>query len=245
MRTMRKMGRGLVVVVLGLALCWAGQAGCTTNLNASNTNLATCTTDLNACNAALAAAQQFPATGQTTCWDSSGSVITCAGTGQDGDIKAGAALSYTDNLDGTITDNNTGLMWAKKSEDGTIHDKDNTYTWADAFAVHIAGLNAGTGFAGYTDWRLPNVKELQSIVNYENVNPAVSPEFNNLCAAPCTVLTCSCTVQSNHWASSSYAARPADAWSVNFGGGGVFVGAGGPTGNKSNFLFVRAVRGGL
>ncbi len=69
----------------------------------------------------------FPATGQTTCWNSAGTVIACAGTGQDGDIRAGATLSYTDNGDGTITDNNTGLMWEKKSRDGSvntnIHDR--------------------------------------------------------------------------------------------------------------------------
>src|SRR5213076_3053147 len=73
--------------------------------------------------------QAFPATGQTTCWDSSGNVIPCAGTGQDGDIQAGAPLSYTDNGDGTITDDNTGLMWEKQSQDLSIHDVRNTYTW--------------------------------------------------------------------------------------------------------------------
>ena len=56
------------------------------------------------------------------------------------------------NGDGTITGNNTKLMWAKKSDDGTIHDKDNSYTWANAFAVHIATLNS-TNFAGHNDWR--------------------------------------------------------------------------------------------
>ncbi len=184
--------------------------------------------------------QQFPATGQTTCWNSTGTVITCPGTGQDGDIKAGAALSYTDNGDGTITDNNTGLMWAKKDDNNAapLHYQDTLYTWADAFAVHIAGLNAGA-FATYTDWRLPNVKELQSIVNYENVNPAVSPAFNTGCAASCTVLTCSCTVASFYWASSSFANGPAFAWGVFFSDGSV------DTGNKSVILvFVRAVRGG-
>jgi hypothetical protein len=181
----------------------------------------------------------FPATGQTTCWNSSGAVIACPGTGQDGDIKAGAALSYTDNADGTITDHNTGLMWEKKGDDGTIHDKDNSYTWANAFTVHVAGLNAGAGFAGYTDWRLPNVKELQSIVNYEHVNPAVSPAFNNSCAASCTVLTCSCTVAYNYWSSSSYAYNPPTAWYVNFFVGNV-------NDDFKNFsAYVRAVRGGL
>jgi hypothetical protein len=51
------------------------------------------------------------------------------GTGSDGNLQKGASRAYTDNGDGTITDNTTGLMWEKKSDDGTIHDKDNTYTW--------------------------------------------------------------------------------------------------------------------
>src|SRR5215510_10778276 len=63
----------------------------------------------------------FPATGQTTCWDSSGTLIPCAGTGQDGDTRAGAPLAYTDNGDGTITDDDTGLMWEKQGNaDGTV-----------------------------------------------------------------------------------------------------------------------------
>jgi hypothetical protein len=185
----------------------------------------------------------FLATGQTMCWDSSGAVISCTGTGQDGDIRAGAVLSYTDNGDGTITDNNTGLMWEKKSLEGdtttNIHHRDKTYTWANAFAVHIAGLNAGAGFAGHTDWRLPNVKELQSIVNYENFNPSVSSEFNTSCVARCTVVTCSCTSSSNYWSSSTVAGHPVTAWDVFFFGG--FVGNDG----KGSTGVVRAVRGGL
>src|SRR5919198_2193305 len=46
------------------------------------------------------------------------------------------ALAYVDNGDGTITDSNTGLVWEKKSADGTIHEKDMTYIWSNAFAVH-------------------------------------------------------------------------------------------------------------
>src|SRR2546427_2511051 len=114
----------------------------------------------------------LPATGQTTCGDSSGTVITCAGTGQDGDLQEGAPLAYVDNGDGTVTDVNTGLMWEKLSNDGTVHDKDNTYTWANAFAEHVATLN-DTRFAGRDDWRLPNVRELQSIANYQDLLPAV------------------------------------------------------------------------
>src|SRR4030095_1336400 len=80
-----------------------------------------CAFDTSGCTAPPCPA--FPATGQTTCWDSSGVVIPCAGTGHDGDIQAGATLAYTDNGDGTITDNNTGVMWEKLSDDGSIHDQ--------------------------------------------------------------------------------------------------------------------------
>ena len=86
-------------------------ASCLADLNTCDTNLGTCTSDLTSCNATLAAATRFPATGQTTCWNGSGVAIPCAGTGQDGDTRAGATLSYTDNGDGTITDNNTKLVW--------------------------------------------------------------------------------------------------------------------------------------
>ncbi len=181
----------------------------------------------------------FPATGQARCWNDAGAVVPCAGTGQDGDTRSGAALSYIDNGDGTITDHNTGRMWAKKSDDGTIHDKDTTYTWNEAVSVYIAALNAGGGFAGYTDWRLPNVKELQSIVNYEQTSPAVSSAFNVGCVAGCTVEACSCTAPDDHWSSTTLAAFPTNAFIVEFYGGGV-VGS-----DKSlNLLSVRAVRGG-
>ena len=118
-----------VVAVAAVLVCWAGTAlaqpfpgglpQCQRSLNTCNANLATCTTQLSACQAA---AQQFPATGLTTCSNSTGQFISCAGTGQDGEIQAGGTLSYTDNGNGTITDNNTKLVWEKKSADGTIHD---------------------------------------------------------------------------------------------------------------------------
>jgi hypothetical protein len=181
----------------------------------------------------------FPATGQTTCWDSTGAVIEGGGTGHDGDIRAGAPLSYTDNGDGTITDRNTGLMWEKKSDDGSIHDKDTTYLWADAFVVHVATLNS-TVFAGYTDWRVPNVKELQSIIDYERARPAVDPVFNDSCSPGCTVTTCSCTAASLYWSSTSYAPFPNRAWYVFLTDGYVSFGF-----KDSDDLHVRAVRGGL
>ncbi len=121
----------------------------------------------------LCQSQACPATGQERCWDGFGALIECPGTGQDGEIRAGAALDYMDNEDGTITDLNTGLMWEKKSNDGGLHDKGNTYPWwsttVDAIWDWLDDVNAegGTGFAGYSDWRIPNVKELHSLSDYE------------------------------------------------------------------------------
>ena len=59
---------------------------------------------------------QLPQTGQTKCYDTNGNQIPCAGTGQDGEIQAGVAWPnprFTDNGNGTVTDNLTGLMWTK------------------------------------------------------------------------------------------------------------------------------------
>jgi hypothetical protein len=187
--------------------------------------------------AAAASECEFPATGQTTCWSSSGAVIACPGTGQDGDVRAGRRLRYQDNGNGTITDRVTGLIWEKLSMDGSVHDVKNTYQWHTAFSTHIDGLNAAH-FAGHHDWRLPNVKELESLIDYETFNPAVASAFNTNCTSSCTVLTCSCTGRYGYWSSSSFANGPSIAWSVSFGFGNVAPGA------KSPALFVRAVRGG-
>ncbi len=182
----------------------------------------------------------LPATGQTTCWDSSRNVIPCAGTGQDGELRKGAPLAYVDNGNGTVTDLNTGLVWEKLSDDGTVHDKDNLYTWADAFTAHVATLN-GMSFAGHTDWRLPNVRELQAIVDYQTINPAVASAFNNNCSRGCQATTCSCTASGDYWSSTSSVSDPWNAWYVRFSYGR--VDAFGRTGGKSSAASVRAVRG--
>jgi hypothetical protein len=99
-------------------------------------------------------------------------------------------------------------VWEKKSADGTIHDVNALlYTWDDSFAVHIAGLNAAN-FAGHSDWRLPNVRELESIANYQNFSPAVSPAFNMNCTLGATVLNGSCTAARPYWSSTTNASHP-------------------------------------
>jgi len=184
-------------------------------------------------------------TGQAQCDDGSGTLGTCPGSprGQDGEIKAGAPLTYTDNGNGTISDSVTGLTWEKLSSDGSIHRVDNTYTWANAFSAKIAALNTTPCFAGHCDWRLPNRRELESLVDLGRVTPAVDPAFNTACKPGCTVMTCSCMQPDMpYWSSTSYqdpTAPPGVAWAVdeNVGIVNAF--------DKTNPNHVRAVRGGL
>jgi len=98
------------------------------------------------------------------------------------------AAVLTDNGDGTVTDKVTGLMWQQQN-DGT------TKAWNDALS-YCEGLSLG----GFTDWRLPNVKELRSAASAAKV-----PYF------PGAVYSYS------HWSSTSYVAGLPNVWHVRFG----------------------------
>ena len=81
---------------------------------------------------------------------------------------------FVDNGDGTITDLATGLMWTK-------YDSGFGMTWEEALAW-VQQKNK-ENYLGYNDWRLPNAKELQSIVDYTRSpdttnSPAIDPIFN-------------------------------------------------------------------
>lgn len=226
------------------------------DLATCDSDLATCDSDLATCGGDLAACEALPPaallkTGQTTDY----------GAGSDGNLQKGVAPSYVDNGDGTITDVSTGLMWEKKSDDGTIHDKDNTYNWCADVDVNLTcddGANPMNGtikttfidtlndvggggancFAGYCDWRVPNRREFDSIVNLQNIVPATSPAFSTGCAPGCTVLTCSCTSSTRYWSSTGWRGNPGIAWSVDFFLGDI-------NGDYKTYnTNVRAVRGG-
>jgi hypothetical protein len=216
-------------------------------LNSCQNDLPQCQSDLAACLSSTLPAARLLKTGQGGCYDSNGTGIACAGTGQDGELQKGQVRSYTDNGDGTITDNQTGLTWEKKSDDDSIHDKDAVYTWDNAFSFFIADLNT-TNFAGHNDWRLPNETELQSLIDFGALNPAVDSVFNNNCGPDgsgnpgCLVANCSCTEYQNagYWASTSAAANPVFAWNVFFN-----LGITGQSHKSLETLHVRAVRGGV
>lgn len=79
--------------------------------------------------------------------------------------------NFINNNNGTITDNATGLMW-QQSDDGITRDWQNALSYAENLSL-----------GNHSDWRLPNAKELQSIVDYSRSpsatnSPAIDPMFN-------------------------------------------------------------------
>lgn len=113
----------------------------------------------------------------------------------------------TDPIAGTVTDTRTGLMWKTcvegQSWDGaTCSGTANRHTWATA----LEQAEAST-FAGYEDWRLPNIKELRSLVESCRRHPAINDTaFPN-------------TPQSAVWSGSPFAYYSGLAWFVDFGDG--------------------------
>ncbi len=112
-------------------------------------------------------------TNQTQCSNAEDVMANCAaqgeaGFGQDAQYQ-GHQPSYTVNGNGTVTDNNTGLVWAQTTDlngDGQITAADKvTYEQGAAYA---AGLTLG----GYDDWRVPTIKELYSLMLFDGEDPS-------------------------------------------------------------------------
>ena len=174
-------------------------------------------------------------------WLPAQAIVTCSETN-----AAVAATTPTTNFvdhgDGTVTDTTTGLMWmrcplGKEWHGGTSCVRSaNTYSWRWALWVAQA-INSGVsnddndfaaGFAGHTDWRLPNKNELASIIEERCYSPAL-----NLALFP--------NVQQplRFWSSTPFARSANQAWWVDFAGGEIDTALKTPTGYK-----VRLVRGG-
>ena len=79
-----------------------------------------------------------------------------------------------ENGDGTVTDTKTGLMWKQQSETQVLNDG----SISDNFAlVEVIDRAASSSYAGYTDWRVPNTKELLSLVEWRCVSPAINLHY--------------------------------------------------------------------
>ena len=148
-------------------------------------------------------------------------------TGDDGDREKGIDFPvprFTDNGDGTVTDNLTGLIWLKNANCFDLR------SWSDALTD---SNNLSQGSCGLIDssvagnWRLPNVKELHSLIDFGRYDPALPAghPFTN--------------VQSSYyWSATTYAHDTNNAWGVSMYNGNV------STNGKPNSGYVWPVRGG-
>ncbi len=137
-----------------------------------------------------------------------------------------------DNGDGTVTDELTGLQWEKKTDDASVHDRDDRHLWSAggaaaagiAFTSFLAALN-GACFAGHCDRRLPTLNELQTILLAQYPDGDLDPVFGPR--------------GDYYWTSTAHATTPDLAWALSFQDGSR------TTFTKDATLYVRAVRGGL
>ncbi len=170
--------------------------------------------------------------------------VPLMGTG----LPCSPTVRFVDNGDGTVTDNQTGLMWEKKTACGAQNLSDpqcqeNLYRWStnlldpngplfsDFLArlnLDIANTSGGSCFAGHCDWRIRNVSELKSIL--------VAPFFCG--PTPCIDAAFGPTQASFYWSSTTNASVPVNAWIVHFDSGIV------SNGGKDFIVYARGVRGG-
>jgi hypothetical protein len=137
-----------------------------------------------------------------------------------------AAKTYSDNGDGTVTDPTTGLQWIRCSMGQTWDGTTCTGTASNHSWDQANVLTSTVAFAGQSDWRLPNIRELTTIVDRSILGPAIDRiAFPN-------------TTSSDFWSASAYANDSSRAWHVEFGYGNAFHI------NKSAAYQVRLVRAG-
>ena len=147
-------------------------------------------------------------TGQVTCHDAAGLMIGCAGSGQDAGFRSGVPWPAPrfEVLGDAVLDRLTRLVWTRNA---------NLYefplTWQEALD-YIAAMNRDNAF-GASDWRLPNRRELRSLMSYQTRKPAL-PEghpFVNVISAW-------------YWSSTTAAINTAYAWYVHMEGARMFYG---------------------
>jgi hypothetical protein len=125
---------------------------------------------------------------------------------------------FADHGDGTVTDNLTGLMWSKDARlaGGQIGPWTNAIAFCDSLSL-----------GGYSDWRMPNIRELFTLVDFSQSYPALPSDhpFQN--------------VRTFYWASTTVAGSDNDTWLLIISDGRVDDG-----GSKTGTLDLWPVRGG-
>jgi len=154
-------------------------------------------------------------------------IADCEGTAQDGDIRAGVRWPdprFTDNDDGTVTDNLTGLVWLKNA------DPFGFTRWHEALDECNKLCSGQYGLSDDSrpgDWRLPNIKEIESLVDYNRAGPCLPEGWEKVFVN---------VRPSSYWTSTSVAKAPTEAMFLILGvGPGIFE-------NKEHPFFVWPVR---
>jgi hypothetical protein len=148
-------------------------------------------------------------TGQREAWDAEGNKLgAVSGSGQDGEFEAGVPLRsnrFFDSGNGTVRDDLTGLVWLKNA------DAFGFKTWAHALACCRALKNGQAGLADGSkagDWRLPNIREIESLVDYGRFAPSIPANHPFQNVRP-----------SSYWTSTTVAAGPTEAMFIILGVG--------------------------
>jgi hypothetical protein len=164
---------------------------------------------------------RVPVTGETA-----GAIGSANGTAWPSGRFVGSGASNN-----CVSDKLTGLMWVKDLNTVIIKGSTNgnSTTWQNALDS-VKQANADGGYCGYTDWRLPNVNELKSLVNYGEISPAAWLNSNTQGFV---------NVRADlYWSSTSYAPTSGNAFYVHFSNGHV------DARYKLNDNYVWPVRGG-
>jgi hypothetical protein len=128
------------------------------------------------------------------------------------------AGSFTRNANGVVTDSRTNLEWQDDYSNNGGSIKNTTWRNAIDYCVNL-------NLDGNSDWRLPNLNELTSLVDDTTYSPAIDGVFQNTNSYP-------------YWSSTTNAHNYDSAWIVNFGNGYQY------NGNKGTSNYVRCVRAG-
>lgn len=145
-------------------------------------------------------------TGQHTCHDAEGGLVPCPGSGQDGESRAGATWPQPRfQVEGAaVEDRLTGLSWLRQANPAGF-----PLAWTE-LADWLAEFNA-QGETGWNDWRVPDRRELRSLIDYQAREPALPQDHPFLEVHPGWC-----------WTSTSFARDPGFAWWVQLSGGRMF-----------------------
>ncbi len=151
-------------------------------------------------------AKNYLATGQQHCWNTVGEVIPCSGTGQDAELRTGLPwpVPRFRVAGGEVIDRLTGLVWLQNA-----NRVDGPLFWDEALA-NVVAMNRER-VQGRADWRLPNRRELRSLVSFESAVPALAEGHPFVGVEPTW-----------YWSATSAAVDPGLAWALEMLGGRMF-----------------------